>query len=81
MRLALGISYNGQGYEGWQSQRSGRTVQDRLEAALARVVVDNLAGAGINEVLPRPELVGQALSRAQALSARLQRSDRLCGHP
>lgn len=36
MRLALGISYNGQGYEGWQSQPSGRTVQDRLEAALAR---------------------------------------------
>lgn len=36
MRLALGISYNGQGYEGWQSQPSGRTVQDRLEAALAQ---------------------------------------------
>lgn len=35
MRLALGISYNGQAYEGWQSQPSGRTVQDRLEAALA----------------------------------------------
>ncbi|MGH8822513.1 MAG: tRNA pseudouridine(38-40) synthase TruA, partial [Rhodoferax sp.] len=36
MRLALGISYNGQAYEGWQSQLSGRTVQDKLEAALAR---------------------------------------------
>ncbi len=36
LRLALGISYNGQGYEGWQSQLSGRTVQDKLEAALAR---------------------------------------------
>jgi tRNA pseudouridine38-40 synthase len=36
MRLALGISYNGQAYEGWQSQPSGRTVQDRLEAALTR---------------------------------------------
>jgi tRNA pseudouridine38-40 synthase len=34
MRLALGISYDGQAYEGWQSQPSGRTVQDRLEAAL-----------------------------------------------
>jgi tRNA pseudouridine38-40 synthase len=34
MRLALGISYNGQAYEGWQSQPSGRTVQDRLEHAL-----------------------------------------------
>jgi tRNA pseudouridine38-40 synthase len=34
MRLALGISYNGQAYQGWQSQPSGRTVQDRLEDAL-----------------------------------------------
>lgn len=36
MRLALGISYHGQAYEGWQSQRSGRTVQDRLEKALTQ---------------------------------------------
>jgi tRNA pseudouridine38-40 synthase len=36
MRLALGISYNGQAYEGWQSQRSGRTVQDELEKALSQ---------------------------------------------
>ena len=35
MRLALGISYHGQAYEGWQSQASGRTVQDHVEAALA----------------------------------------------
>jgi tRNA pseudouridine38-40 synthase len=35
MRLALGISYDGRAYQGWQSQPSGRTVQDRLEAALA----------------------------------------------
>ena len=35
MRLALGIRYNGQGYQGWQSQRSGLTVQDKLEKALA----------------------------------------------
>ena len=36
MRLALGISYNGQAYDGWQSQPSGRTVQDQLESALER---------------------------------------------
>ena len=36
MRLALGISYNGQAYQGWQSQLSGLTVQDKLEAALGR---------------------------------------------
>ena len=36
MRIALGITYNGQAYQGWQSQPSGRTVQDHLEAALGR---------------------------------------------
>jgi tRNA pseudouridine38-40 synthase len=36
MRLALGISYLGTSYEGWQSQPSRNTVQDKLEAALAQ---------------------------------------------
>ena len=36
MRIALGVSYRGQGYQGWQSQPNGNTVQDRLEAALAQ---------------------------------------------
>jgi tRNA pseudouridine38-40 synthase len=35
VRIALGISYCGQAYQGWQSQASGQTVQDRLEAALS----------------------------------------------
>ncbi len=35
MRLALGLSYRGSAYRGWQSQRDGGTVQDALEAALA----------------------------------------------
>lgn len=33
-RIALGLSYLGSAYQGWQSQPSGRTVQDRLERAL-----------------------------------------------
>ena len=37
MRWALGVSYLGQAYDGWQSQPSGRTVQDRLEDALSRL--------------------------------------------
>jgi tRNA pseudouridine38-40 synthase len=36
VRLALGVSYNGQAYQGWQSQSSGQTVQDRLERALSQ---------------------------------------------
>ena len=36
--MALGLSYNGQAYNGWQSQPDGRTIQDHLEAALAAFV-------------------------------------------
>ena len=36
MRIALGLSYLGTAYQGWQSQPSGQTVQDRLERALAQ---------------------------------------------
>ena len=36
MRLALGVSYRGVGYHGWQSQPDGNTIQDKLEAALSR---------------------------------------------
>ncbi len=35
MRIALGVSYNGTAYNGWQSQPDGRTVQDHLEQALS----------------------------------------------
>ena len=34
-RLALGISYRGTAYQGWQSQAGGRTVQDQVERALS----------------------------------------------
>jgi tRNA pseudouridine38-40 synthase len=34
--VVLGVSYRGQAYQGWQSQPGGRTVQDRLERALAK---------------------------------------------
>ena len=48
MRIALGLSYLGQAYEGWQSQASGQTVQDQLEKVLAifteRKVVTLCAG-------------------------------------
>ena len=35
-RIALGISYRGENYHGWQSQSDGLTVQDKLESALGR---------------------------------------------
>ena len=42
MRIALGVSYNGSGYQGWQSQPSGNTVQDQLEAALGRFAAETI---------------------------------------
>lgn len=36
MRLALGLSYRGSAYLGWQSQPGGNTVQDHVEAALSQ---------------------------------------------
>ena len=32
----MGVSYLGSGYQGWQSQLSGNTVQDKLEQALSQ---------------------------------------------
>jgi len=48
MRIAVGIAYDGAGFEGWQSQRSGNTVQDRLERALSGIADSTirLTGAG-----------------------------------
>ena len=36
MRLALGICYSGTAYQGWQSQSTGLTIQDKLEKALSK---------------------------------------------
>jgi tRNA pseudouridine38-40 synthase len=37
MRIALGVEYDGTAYVGWQRQRSGTGVQERLEQAIASV--------------------------------------------
>ncbi|HRC39194.1 MAG TPA: tRNA pseudouridine synthase A, partial [Rubrivivax sp.] len=42
-RLALGLSYRGQGYHGWQSQPDGRTVQDAVEKALTAFAAEPVA--------------------------------------
>ena len=38
-RIALGLQYDGQAYQGWQSQPNGQTVQDTLERALHKFAV------------------------------------------
>jgi tRNA pseudouridine38-40 synthase len=45
MRIALGVSYDGSPYAGWQSQPGGNTVQDALERALA-----GIAGAPVRTI-------------------------------
>ena len=42
-RLALGLSYRGQAYQGWQSQPDGNTVQDKVEAALSAFAAQPVA--------------------------------------
>ena len=42
IRIALGIEYDGTAYNGWQRQRSGLGVQERVEAAVA-VVADEVS--------------------------------------
>lgn len=41
-RVALGVSYRGQAYHGWQSQSSLKTVQDALEAGLKQFAACDL---------------------------------------
>ncbi len=42
MRIALGVSYRGLMYQGWQSQPSRNTVQDKLESALGEFAGERL---------------------------------------
>jgi len=41
--MALGVSYNGRAYQGWQSQASGQTVQDEIESALSRLAMHRVS--------------------------------------
>ena len=45
-RLKLVISYDGRDFAGWQSQKHGNTVQDRLEAAFERICGTRVAVTG-----------------------------------
>ena len=41
-RIVLSIEYDGTGFEGWQSQPHGRTVQDVMQAAVAEIAGHNI---------------------------------------
>ena len=42
-RIALGVQYDGMPWRGWQTQPSGGTVQDTLEAAMKRFALTDIA--------------------------------------
>lgn len=42
MRFALGVEYCGTGFEGWQHQTHGRTVQDVMEAAISQIAAEHV---------------------------------------
>ncbi|MEO6919739.1 MAG: tRNA pseudouridine(38-40) synthase TruA [Collimonas sp.] len=42
-RIVLGVQYDGTPWQGWQTQPSGKTVQDRLEAALQKFTQGEVA--------------------------------------
>ncbi len=43
MRIALGVEYDGSGYNGWQSQPDVPNVQDALQYALSGIAGENIA--------------------------------------
>lgn len=71
MRLALGISYLGTSYEGWQSQPSRRTVQDKLEEALGQFT----AGPVSTVCAGRTDAGVHALMQVVHLDTPLQREE------
>jgi len=48
MQLRLGVQYDGSGFEGWQLQPSGATIQGELERALTTALREpvRVRGAG-----------------------------------
>src|SRR5690606_41965873 len=71
-RIALGLSYDGRGWQGWQTQPGGRTLQDALESALCRF----LAAPGVPTICAgRTDAGVHALQQAVHLDTEAVRRD------
>ncbi|GAB4485137.1 MAG: tRNA pseudouridine(38-40) synthase TruA [Thermodesulfovibrionales bacterium] len=70
-RIRLHLQYDGTGYQGWQSQRSGRTIQDTIESRLSRIVGSHLRITGAGRTDAGVHALGQvaAFSTESALPA------------
>lgn len=88
MRLKLTIAYDGRPFAGWQSQRNGRSVQDRIEQEISRIAGETcrIHGAGRTDAgvhalgqvahVDLPERLSPS-AWARALNARLPASIRI----
>jgi tRNA pseudouridine38-40 synthase len=72
-RVVLGLSYDGQDFEGWQTQPHGRTVQDQLGKAIEAILHEpvNLTCAGRTDtgVHARQQVVHFDATQERPLSA------------
>lgn len=59
MRFAIGLGYDGSQFEGWQSQPSGRTIQNHLEHALTRIAAESVRVVGAGRTDAAVHAVGQ----------------------
>jgi tRNA pseudouridine38-40 synthase len=85
LKFKLTIAYDGTGYEGWQVQKTGTGVQEKVEAALAklfsskpRVLSSSRTDTGVHAIgmvahaeIPRAEFKMPAARLALALNANL----------
>lgn len=72
-RVVLGLSYDGQDFEGWQTQPHGRTVQDQLSKAIEAIVQEPVsltcAGRTDTGVHARQQVVHFETEQQRPLSA------------
>lgn len=71
MRIALGISYTGTVYQGWQSQPSGNTIQDHLEKALTQFM--NVSKRVVIQCAGRTDAGVHALNQVVHFDTEVQR--------
>jgi tRNA pseudouridine38-40 synthase len=74
-RIALGVAYRGQAYQGWQSQPGGRTVQDALESALTAFVGAGATGRVGTVCAGRTDAGVHALQQVVHLDPPVERDD------
>ena len=76
MRMVLGLQYDGSSYSGWQSQVSLNTVQDKLEAAIARFIGDSSIDDLIRVITAgRTDTGVHALGQVAHFDANVERED------